>query len=159
MGSRVSSVALQWYQNQTPSIFLLCPTQEYLGMSPHGCKVAVMVPSIECKHNNAQLKKKDVSTHEVFLIREKSSPSPISSVIIGQNWVTCPALLCKGGWKVRRWHFNLLDERFSAIKKGEGDGLCVLIISSDVILHLDSTFAEVLAQASHTARHPLLTYG
>ena len=31
--------------------------------------------------------------------------------------------------------------------------MAFMLIISNVILHLDSTFSEVLAQASHTARH------
>lgn len=47
--------------------------------------MAVMVPSIECKHSNVQLKKRDVSTHEVFLIREEVLPrSPLSHLSLAR---------------------------------------------------------------------------
>lgn len=100
----MGSESVQWLYNGTKnsdSLHLSALSHSgYLGMSPHGCKVAVMVPSIECKHNNAQLKKKDVSTHEVFLIREGVFPrSPIPQLSLARIESHVPALAAREAGK------------------------------------------------------------
>ena len=151
----MGSESVQWLYNGTKNsdslhLSALSPSG-YLGMFPHGCKVPVMVPNIECKHNNAQLKKRDVSTYEVFLIRKEVFPrSPLPQLLLARIESHVPVLVAREAGKWEAGIFSLWDERFSSSRKEE---MAFVLIISSVILHLGSTFIEVLAQASHAAKH------